>query len=179
MPNDDSATPWEDMGYGADPDLERERQLRARPRTPEHSDKAVTERIGAWRPPTYVTMARCQAHPAGCTNLVGVTAEGMGALETFSRILQARGEAPLSLDECFPCDRCLGLRQEAAIASSAKRRVRTRDAIRVLTGRTASTPQEEREAELYLERTLGAGHLTDLKRWTEERNRKPRKGADL
>lgn len=107
-----------------DPQIERERVLMARPRTAEH-DKPAT-----WLNPDPVTMAKCQAHVAGCTNLVPVYPRGMEALESFSRILAARGEHPLDLNACFPCHTCLPKRLDAWAERCAQRRTATTEAIR-------------------------------------------------
>jgi hypothetical protein len=172
-----------DIGYDADPQLAVERALQQRPRTREHSDAAVVERVGKWSPSKVVTTARCRVkNKLGeqCPNLVSVTQDGLDAIETFSRLLEARGrtaigrnvaeEKPLDLNECFPCESCLAARGTREAERNKARNERTRMAIRQLKGDEACSQDDEREATLFLERTLGPAYLRDLQTAIAERD---------
>ena len=151
-----------------------------RPREKRHDSPST------WSRAEVVTRAKCQAHPAGCRNLVDVTAEGLGMLETLSAQLVRRGEAPLDLNGCFPCPDCYAKRAAAAEDKSAERRAKNTEAIRYLkaagqsqldeadenirAGRIgAAMPPRTSDAVAacmtrmaYLAKTLGGGHVTDL-----------------
>lgn len=125
----ESKPAWEDTGYGATPDPEviRDRQLQRRPRGPQHTDAAVIQRIASWQP-EIVTSAKC----AGCDAPVEVTAEGMDAIETFSRKLERDGQAPIDMNACFSCADCRAKRSDAALRKSTERRGRVTEAVRYL-----------------------------------------------
>lgn len=126
---------WEDMGYGAMPDPEDARHRRAR--EPRHAKPS------SWSPPAIATQARCQAHRAGCRGIVDVTVEAVGMIATFDRVLVSRGEEPIDLDACFPCNECKAKRDEAAADKSAQRRAKNTEAIRFL---KAADPMPTEEA---------------------------------
>lgn len=172
---------WEDMGYGAmpDPEVLRDRQLQRRPRGPQHSDAAVIERIGSWQP-QIVTTAKC----AGCDAPVAVTAEGLDALETFSRKLERDQQPPLDMNTCFSCADCHAKRSTASAQHSAKRRERTSEAVRYLkaaedknvgeamgyvtTGRglpewnVGDAVKAAHERLAFLVKVMGSGYVVDL-----------------
>jgi ferredoxin len=75
-----------------------------------------------------VTSAKC----AGCDAPVEVTAEGMDALETFSRKLERDGQAPIDMNACFSCADCRAKRSDAALKKSTERRGRVTEAVRYL-----------------------------------------------
>src|SRR3972149_4315219 len=121
--NSESEPVWEGLGYGAmPPDPEDAPKIRAREPRP--------ARPPTWLAPQVVTAAKCMAHVAGCTNLVEVTAEGMHALESFTRQIAKRGEPPLNLNACFPCDGCYAERKRAAEVKSATRRGKGTESVR-------------------------------------------------
>jgi hypothetical protein len=195
--SDERETAYEDMGYGAMPaDLANETESpgHARVREARHAT------MPSYSPPTFATEAKCQAHPAGCRNIVAVTEEAMGMFETFNRQLAKRGEGPLDLDACFPCDACRVKRSEVAVDKSAARREKTTEAIRYLkniplddvnaaydlttTGkgaplRTGETVIKAMERMAWLAKVMGGGYVGDLVNALREKARsggkKPRK----
>lgn len=185
---------WEDMGEGALPPSPEDAR-HARQREPRHATPSAYAR------PAIVTQARCQAHVAGCRNLVGVTAEAIGMVATFDRILAARGETPLDLNGCFPCAEHETARAEAMAARTVIRDGKITEAIRylhniplddvnrgyeqVMRGPTADRLSNAAVCAVerlgWLVKVQGGGYVSDLVNALRERSRsggrgKPRSG---
>jgi hypothetical protein len=171
--SDEERTAWRDTGYDVDPQLAVERKLQRRGRSRANSDAAVAEHIAKWSPARVVTVATCRVKNAGgekCANLVEVTQDGLDSLETFSRLLSARGEQPLKLGECFPCAACLERARTTEADRNADRVTRVRRAIRQLKGEELATDEQMREAELMLEKRFGPTYIAELRSAIAERS---------
>lgn len=185
----------EETGYrSVDPeDLPKLRQ-----RTQEHERRMAG--VPLWSS-KVVTQAKCQAHPVGCRELVDVTEAAIEAMQAFDRLLGARGEKPLDLNECFPCSACLVKRKQAADDRLPIRRAKNTDAIRLLNklgaevlleahglakSRVQPHPRaspilvEATAAVAWLTKSMGKDYAEDLVRWlVSKQQRKSSKGGEL
>jgi hypothetical protein len=179
----ETETAWGETGYAG---------LLPRPREAKHAN------LPTWNSPRIVTTAKCLAHVAGCPSFVEVTAEGMHALESFTRQLAKRGERPLELNHCFMCDGCRVENQRASEIKSAARRGRVTEAIRYLKAVESSVledayeifsasrtaPERTRDAVIasmerlgLLKTVLGGGYVSDLVANLRDANRAGRSGS--
>ncbi len=89
------------MSFEEDPEVIADLQFRA---SSQYDSSRTRTANYTWTSPKTVAMWKCKV-PA-CGGVVEVAQDAIDAIETFNRMLKARGEVPIATSQIVYCERC-------------------------------------------------------------------------